>query len=261
MITIDDTITLVYRMFRAQFDLSVERLRQGGQVDLAEKMQRRWYAMFYNDPLHTLKKGKAYLIGLNPGGTDDYEFYGREEINVAWWENAYKTLGGKPYSSYIDEEWSRGKGNSPHQISVRRVLHHIIQGDSEEADTRSTCAANLCFYRTPDENELALYPPEIVDCWWFHQLFLSIVRPEIIVCNGCSEQKISAFSEMKRYLAPSAEIQKETVNEKRSVKWFRSKLVSSPNKESVLVLGIPHLSRPYASMEDILSSIDRILGR
>ncbi len=261
MKSVDDVVTCVHQMFRAQFDVSVALLRQSGQEDLAEKMQRRWFAMFYNDPLHTLKKGKTYLIGLNPGGSDSKVFDTGDEITLDWWREKYNELGGKPYSSYIDEKWSRSAGKSPHQINVRKVLHHIIQGESEEADTRSTFAANLCFYRTPDDKALGQYPPEIVDCWWYHQLFLSIVRPETIVCNGNSLQKASAFSEAKRYLGPNADIHHETVNEKRSVKWFRSRLISSPKKESLLVLGIPHLSQPYASMDAILGAIDRIMRR
>ncbi len=261
MKSVDDVVTCAEQMFRDQFDLSVALLRQSGREDLAEKMQRRWYSMFYNDPLHTLKKGKAYLIGLNPGGSDSRVFNTGDEITNDC--RKHNKVDGKPYSSYIDQAWNRDKGKSPHQINVRKVLHRIIQGESEDADTRSTFAANLCFFRTPNTKMLMQYPDWrklLKHCWQHHERFLSIVQPEIIICNGNSE-KISAFSETKRYLAPNAEIHRETVNKKRSVKWFRSRLVFSPNKESVLVLGVPHLSQPYASMDAILGAIDRIMRR
>lgn len=257
---IEITIAKFYEEFGAQFRKNVLFLRENGHQQLAGEMQRLMYGIFYNDPRHTLRRGKVYLIGLNPGGGSDGFDFSQEKDNIEsmeWWRRQ-SPKGGKCYSAYIDEEWGSGPGNTPHQSNVRKVLHAVTEGESEEDDTRSAFAANLCFYRTPSANDLYAYPnwPDLVkECWGFHQRFLSIVRPEMIVCNGNGES-FSAFSEVRRQFGVETN-QAEPVNRRRSLKWFRGTLPVEGGGE-VLVVGVPHLSQPYASIDDICSAIKRI---
>ncbi len=254
---------LAESMFRAQFESSVDELRQSGRHDLADLMQKRWYSIFYNDPRHTLKKGKLYLIGLNPGGADNCD-YNTGKANMAeWWEHKEKREG-KPYSAYYEGEWSQrlDAGQSPHQKNVRRLLHHLWNDVSKETATRYTFAANLCFFRTPNSKMLKQYPTwnKLLEyCWTHHERFLSIVQPEIIICNGYTEG-LSSFWQMRRKLDQGSTTQCETINSVRKVKWFHTKL-NDCDEPRTLVVGIPHLSRPCASIEDILAAVDRVIER
>ncbi len=81
------------------------------------------------------------------------------------------------------------------------------------------------------------------------------MRPEIIVCNGNGES-FSAFTEVRRQFGVETYLA-EPVNRRRSLKWFRGTLPVEGGGE-VLVVGVPHLSQPYASIDGICSAIKRI---
>jgi hypothetical protein len=251
-----DTLSEIYKQFQEEFAKNVKALEASRHTHLSQMMQSRLYGIFYNDPRHTLCKGKVYLVGYNPGGPDNVD-KPYEEDNLDWWHSIDCQL----YSSYIDEAWDREAGQAQHQINVRKVLHQIMKGESEDTDTRHAFAANLCFYRTPDLRSLLEYPifeDLIRQCWQFHLKFLNIVRPEIIVCNGNAEIG-SPFAFVRDKLQPQHAECNVALNKRRSVKSFRSKLPVQNEDLDVLVIGVPHLSRPYASIDAICDAIEIIL--
>jgi hypothetical protein len=223
-------------------------------------MMKMGYSVFYNDPRYTLARGDLYLIGLNPGGSGDYDYMREDTENVEWWIRMEGALE-HPFSSYVDEEWilGRGKGGSPHQFNVRRLLGHICKGEDINEVTRRSFATNLYFYRTPGGTELQKYPSELVDCWSYHERFLAIVKPKIIICNGNAEM-FSAFSKMKEKVGQDKSIEREPINRIRSIKWFKADSNWSETSD-VLVIGLPHLSRPHAGINDILKAVDSILEK
>ena len=251
-----DLIRGIYKGFSGQFQRSIAELQSLGKSVLADRIKKRGYSIFYNDPRVTLKPGKVYLIGLNPGGSDteDYGLEGNETLE--WWEAKERELG-HPFSSYLDVEWlqGRGKGNSPHQKNVYAILSHLRNEvePSEEA-VRSSFCVNLYFYRTPNAVELQAYPKELLDCWPFHERFLEIVRPEIIICNGNADA-LSSFSVFREKFEKKQAVNCEPINKWRSVKWFVTPATWAAEKK-LLIIGIPHLSRPYASVSAILKAIN-----
>ena len=251
-----DLIRGIYEDFSVQFQKSIAELQSRGKSDLADLMKKRGYSIFYNDPRVTLKPGKVYLVGLNPGGrdTEDYDSEGDEDLE--WWEAKERKLK-HPFSSYLDDEWfqGRGEGNSPHQKNVCSVLSHLRNEiEPPEEAARSTCCVNLYFYRTPNVGKLQAYPMELLDCWLFHERFLEIVRPEIIICNGNADA-LSSFSVFREKFEKKQAVNCEPINKWRSVKWFVTPATWSAEKK-LLIIGIPHLSRPYASVSAILKAIN-----
>ena len=93
----------------------------------------------------TMKAGRYYLIGLNPGGSpDDYQSLRKEMAN---WEKCTK-------NAFLDEAWKNKngcypKGESPHQKRVRELCR--IFG----VEVRDVCASNWILARSP--NAEALY--------------------------------------------------------------------------------------------------------
>jgi len=255
---IEGVIAEVYEEFGTQLERHVRRLREHGHPELADRMQRLMHGVFCNDPLHTLRRGNIYLIGLNPvvGVHDLIQDIGNVE-SLAWWRSQSQQSG-RPYSAYIDKDCGSGAGRTPHQSNVREVLHAVMGGESEEQDTRGAFATNLCFYRTLATTDLYDYPDwqaMVGECWTFHLRFLSIIRPRLILCNGNGEL-FSAFSEIKKHFGIGA-YQSEPVHCRRSLKWFCGTLPVDGGGE-VLVVGLPHLSQPYGSFDGICAAIRRI---
>ena len=197
--------------------------------------------MFNSDPRTTLRRNRVYVVALNPGGIDTEvgPFY--TESMASWNSNR---LG---WNAYYDEFWGRNNTFSQHQVNIREILSKL-RGMSLEEATRQTFATNLYFYKCHDQAELAKYPPELIDCWKYHEKFLEIVRPGIVLCVG--DGPASSFAEFHKRLGKDAKIEDEKVSQRRYVRGFKT--------EDKVVLGIPHLSRPYAGIGKILWGLDKV---
>jgi hypothetical protein len=102
-------------------------------------------------------------------------------------------------------------------------------------------STNLCFFRSPPSDLLRWYGIEKFDCWDYHEQFLKIVNPKVIVCNGNGEN-FSAYVALKRISKPN--------NGQNTLPWYRGFSLkwffidnSFWGQNRVLVLGIPHMSR------------------
>jgi len=77
-------------------------------IDIFNEISYLKYSIFYTNPLHTLKEGKVYFMGLNPAGEycndENYKcMYGFDNSL-----NYYKNLK-ENYCAFIDEYWEDEK--------------------------------------------------------------------------------------------------------------------------------------------------------
>jgi len=221
---------------RKQFDDAVISLKQVNPM-LAEQLSKCKYSIYYTNPINSLKPGNIYFLGLNPGGTPKDE-------------HGFKILDSSTFHrddecAFIDDKWiHRGcefpEGQAPHQKRVRELLTFLLKELHEQPDIRKVFATNLYFFRSVDKEMLINYGIKNCDCWNYHEEFLNIVKPKIVVCNG-NDDKISAFSSFKKHFSTT---------DTEPVQWYRGfslkgffidKPFWKPDGKT-LVLGIPHMS-------------------
>jgi hypothetical protein len=131
--------------------------------------------ILYNS-FETLKRGKYYFLGLNPGGSElDTENSIQKSLDnlTSQTQNAY--LKG-PKDGLAD--WGRyASGYAPLQLRYQ----HLFTELGEELD--SVCASNLIFRRSVGEKEAGGI--KMADrCWEVHEAILKIVQPEAIIVFG-----------------------------------------------------------------------------
>lgn len=174
-------------------------------------------AVLYS-PASTLREGKYYFLGLNPGGIGGLSI-GEHLSNLP----SINT------NSYVDEEWDWGSGN------LREAGAHPLQRNAKEVfcllgvDIGDICASNIIFVRSPGESDCG-YPRRAEECWPVHELILGVVKPKVIITYGRRpfefvSKKLNA-SRLKDF--PSGH-----------GGWVCREAVG----EGVTILGLPHLSR------------------
>jgi hypothetical protein len=178
--------------------------------------------------LSTLKKGDIYLMGTNPGGSDNYLL--SEDL---------EKLKSKKTNGYLDEEWETGKGKAKAgegflQKRVQKLISEIGY------DLREVCASNLIFTKSVSLETLGYSFNDIADrCWNVHEEILKIVEPKIIIVFGNSESK-SPYAYMKR----KYNIKKDEIDSiKNYYKYNAKSFTFELNGRKTHVVGLPHLSR------------------
>jgi hypothetical protein len=121
----------------------------------------------------TLKRGKYYFLGLNPGGGSEGTI--RQSLDEL-------ALGKPTENAYLDQDWSSPKrtyarGEYPYQQDFKC----LFKGLGEEP--RDVCATNLIFKGSADARG-AGYPKLAKPCWPVHEAIIRIVQPEAIITFG-----------------------------------------------------------------------------
>lgn len=186
----------------------------------------------------TLKPGKYYFLGLNPGGTD---------ANTNTIRQSLGNLGTRTDNAYLDEDWSSdsrsyGKGRHPLQKSFRSLF--VALGE----DPRAICASNLIFSRSISEKG-AGGAKRTELCWAVHEAILEIVRPAVIITFG--RQPFNFF----RYKLSGTAAEDSRAGHGN---WtWRYSILKTGEK----LIGLPHLSR-YAliSHPDVVNGIRELIG-
>lgn len=130
--------------------------------------------LLYSSPT-TVRPGRFYFLGLNPGGTQDQTATIRQSIDDL-------RSGLTTENAYLDQDWSSttkqfGKGGHPLQKNFRYLFESLGE------DTSSVCASNLIFSRSVDERGAGgLNRAEI--CWPVHDAILAVVRPSALITFG-----------------------------------------------------------------------------
>ena len=127
----------------------------------------------------TIKKGKYYFLGANPGGHSD-EALDNDTIS----NQLYRINSSPTFNEYFDAIWQPGnktypKGMAPLQKRIKYLFNYL------EINLRDTLSTNLNFVRS---SRMINFPynwnQAAENCWEIHKILLSIVRPEIILVFG-----------------------------------------------------------------------------
>ena len=179
------------------------------------------------------------IMGFNPGGDPD-----KIETSVVKSLEDIK----ENHCSYEDECWKCPKdwdcqnkehfGIKPHQKRVK-LLAKILG-----YDIRKVLAVNAIFIRSTNSKNLQGHTEStklFEECWPVHRLFLSIVKPKVILCLGNGEV-MSSFALLREKLA----LKPDQIRSHGQVKVFSSAIaVSGGETINSHVIGVRHPSQPW----------------
>ena len=142
---------------------------------LDAEMLDRSGSVFYSSRPAFSGKRQIYLLGLNPGGDPD----SHKEDTVGKRINEWKERT-EPYSSYINEHWSKTSGQqNATQIKIQHLFTQL------DADLLLTPASNVIFARTRSEDDLVSEKTSLLDiCWPVHQAVIEDLEIDMIICLG-----------------------------------------------------------------------------
>lgn len=185
----------------------------------------------------TLRPGRLYLLGLNPGGDSTKHHTIGEDLDQ---------LRVTKRNAYIHESWERHReaGGAPLQQRVQWLMGRLGE------DVEDVCAANLIFARSKDASG-SEYPQLAHLCWPVHLAILEIVRPRLIIAYGNSD--VSPYAYLRSQLGGSSEQVFDSGHGTWKFRVFRS--------AGQWIVGLPHLSR-YAidHHDEVADRIRRLLG-
>lgn len=170
----------------------------------------------------TIKPGKIYLLGLNPGGQGGPSLQER-----------LVTLLSNEKNAYLDEAWDNGGGSyKPGEAPLQKRVNWLLS--QLGSDTRDVLSTNLIFMQSRDASGVSIAQAKL--CWPVHEALLSIVRPHIILTFGNSS--FSPYGYLHTLYGGSQRYSKSGHGD-WSLKGFNAHM---PWGE-VFVAGLPHLSR------------------
>jgi hypothetical protein len=145
--------------------------------------------------LDTLRPGKYYLMGFNPAKDDANELLTEHSAMPANWSAYTQQCWHCEKSKCIhrDEmELLKPSALKPHQVRVNRLVKELGLRPEQ------IFSANAIFVESEGTGELKARSAQLWDAFWpVHQWFLSIVRPETIICLGNGESD-SSFDLLRR---------------------------------------------------------------
>lgn len=210
---------------------SLERdLRRRLRKHLGARLTKAGWLLYSG--LDTLSPGRYYFMGFNPAKDPANEPL--ESIPIAR----------KNWSAYTQQCWrcakDRCKCNSlrlkPHQRRVSAFMNQLRPLSPERIfATNAIFVESESVYKLEDRTQLWN------DCWQLHEWFLSIVRPEWIVCLGNQEDS-SAYSLLRGRCNTAVAVGENF--DFRMGKVFRGSLkIAGGERLNIRVLGLPHPSR------------------
>jgi hypothetical protein len=175
---------------------------------------------------NTLRRGKIYLLGHNPGGEPE-KFKGKDvRFDV-------ENLSRQTSCAYLDEEWG---GKKPGENKLQKRVIWLIK--QLGFDIKKVCASNLIFARSGSVAKLHNFRKLADLCWPAHEFILHIVQPKLLIVFGNSP--ISPFNYLERKAKNKIATQ---THPSRHGNWrcrlFHGELANL----KVTVIGLPHLSR------------------
>ena len=176
----------------------------------------------------TMRPGKVYVMGLNPGGNPD-----KDPFSI---RDSLAQLPNQTGNDYADSWSDRPAGQAPLQRRIRYLVENVLGAQLEE-----TFATNLIFRKTKSARSLNLS----IDgdrCWPVHEAFLRIVQPDVILAFGNSGVSPYGYL-LGRSRAAGGMLEEETSESSGHGSWrlrtFTAVLAGRPTR----IVGFPHLSR------------------
>ena len=186
----------------------------------------------------TIKKGKFYFLGANPGGHSDQKFgnYPDTVLNQLLRKNS-----SPEFNEYFDAKWQKrgSKPSQPGRALLQKRIKYLF--NYLDINLKEVLSTNLVFVRSPTLEEFNLDWREAADkCWKIHEILLSKVLPEIIIAYG---------SDAYDYIKNKINIKKESSFEVESTKEIKSfysteGLIKTDSEDRLIkLISCPHLSR------------------
>jgi hypothetical protein len=173
----------------------------------------------------TLKKGDIYILGLNPGGSD-------EGLTI---EKSLKNIRNEDYNEYL-AEWNRPAGQHPLQKNIHKLVKLFDQ------DVKSICASNLIFERSKNADAIkGIYrdSEKMGKYWKIHKQIIEIVQPKIIIAFG-NGVEISPYQFVKEKISDCND--EKAIYAGHGNYQCRSVSVNIEGR-NITLIGLPHLSR------------------
>ena len=182
----------------------------------------------------TLRKGRFYFMGINPGGhSDEYSSKFPDTIK----NQLLRKNTNENFNEYLDGKWQNK--NTKATLPGKSLLQKRIQYLFKEIDVniRDVFSTNLVFIRSSTTNKFPYkWNEEVEKCWKIHEILLSIVNPEIIITFGLEPYE---FIKDKMILEQE---DFHAVKSKKSIKYF-THLSGYLYDKKIRIISIPHLSR------------------
>lgn len=191
-------------------------------------------------PASSIKKGRFYVLGLNPGGDGQLNRDTGEAHTVG--SHLDRMLDRADHSVW-DEDWINGmepeearRGVHRYQRALAEILGHL---GVEDASKRDVFTTNLIFTTTPTAAHLHDFDALADVCWRAHERFIDVVQPEVIVCVGNGGRQ-SAYGWVYSKLQREVEEERFRVRGKLGSTYLAT---GNLRGRETRVLGVPHLSR------------------
>lgn len=184
----------------------------------------------YSD-ISTLRPGRFYLLGYNPGGDP-----GKISTSL---QDEIHNWGIDSVNAYLDEIWrhSPQAGGSPYQRNVQELCKAI------GICPRKMCASNLFFVRSISALALKVNTVEVF--WPIHQAVLDIVKPDCIFAVG-----LKTYKNIKQMIGFE---EKRTFHSGHGA-WLCYVSGGTYLNKQMKLIGFPHFSR-YTLKKHILSQV------
>lgn len=206
----------------------------------------------------TVQKADFYILGLNPGGNDDYTLPKKLKCNAP--EPSKKMTIGKSlescraenYNEY-SETWicTRGAGNMPLQLNLKNFTRNILH-----KDIKDICCTNLIFRTSKNQDSLA-FRNEADACWGIHKMLLDVIQPKLIIAYGNSDKSPYEYLHCKlNSIKKDDEPSHDADQGNYRIKGFKGTL----DGRDTYVLGLPHLSRYWVNNDKKYGAIGEFLS-
>lgn len=153
----------------------------------------------FNSSINSLKKGKYYLMGYNPGGeVEKHKKYTLENDIDSFFESGGENL----WKQINSDGWS---------TNLKKNLQIFLKDYIGIDNPAEVFFTNLLFIRSNDSKSLDVENPRILAAhfWEIHKMFLNIIDPEVIIGIGYDNNKLSTYNFIKKHLKNLEELKVE----------------------------------------------------
>lgn len=127
--------------------------------------------------LGTLRPGRLYLLGYNPGGDPRAET-GTVRSHLASLGDTHPN-----WNEYLDACWRPGGRVYPPGVApMQQRVQYTLAGLGH--DVRAVCASNLVFVRSTGLDTLSERKLLAERCWRLHECIIDTVQPSCIIALG-----------------------------------------------------------------------------